>query len=475
MNTVALQRQIDLLKAMGCNSIRTSHNPPDPGLLELCDESGILVMDEAFDMWKKAKTRYDYHLYWDEWHRKDLTDFILRDRNHPSVIIWSIGNEIPEQRDSSGTRIATELARIVKNLDPTRPVTSACDFPEPENFIIRSGELDLIGYNYHQQQFPEFPLTFPGERFIATETTSALATRGHYDMPSDSIRRWPVRWDREFTSGNPDNTCSSYDNCSTPWGSTHEETLKVIERYDFLSGMYVWTGFDYLGEPTPYGWPSRSSYFGILDLCGFPKDAYYLYQSQWTDKPVLHLFPHWNWSDGETVDVWAYTNCDSASLFLNGRHLGTRRMVDTAMHLMWRETWSPGELVCQGYKNGKAVLTDTVRTAGEAAKIVLVPEKSLIHSGGRELCFIQVRVEDKDGNLVPHAGNLVKFEMTGPGSLAAVGNGDQTSHESFRAGQRQAFNGLCLAVIRPGDSSGTIQMKATSEGLREAVVKIRVK
>ena len=231
--------------------------------------------------------------------------------------------------------------------------------------------------------------------------------------------------------------------------------LKIIEKYDFLSGMYVWTGFDYLGEPTPYGWPSRSSYFGILDLCGFPKDAFYLYKSEWTNKPVLHLFPHWNWSAGDTVDVWAYTNCDSASLFLNGKPLGSRSKENGAMHLMWRETWSPGELVCIGYKEGKKIFSDTVRTAGEATRVVLLPDRQTIRNGEKELSFVKVRIEDANGNLVPHAGNLVKFAISGPGSLAAVGNGDETNHESFRAMQHKAFNGLCLAVIRP-EGTGAI-------------------
>ncbi|HYW95251.1 MAG TPA: beta-galactosidase GalB [Bacteroidales bacterium] len=474
VNESALARQLDILKEMGCNSIRTSHNPPAPELLDLCDEKGFLVMDEAFDMWAKGKTKYDYHLYWDKWHKKDLSDFIKRDRNHPSVFIWSIGNEILEQWDSTGIPIATELAGIVRDLDTTRPITSACNFPDPSNFIIRSGQLDLVGYNYHQDQFPEFPETFPGQKFIATETTSALATRGHYDMPSDSIRRWPVRWDKPFAFGNPGNTCSSYDNCSTPWGSTHEETLKVIEKYDFLSGMYVWTGFDYLGEPTPYGWPSRSSYFGILDLCGFPKDAFYLYKSEWTGEPVLHLFPHWNWSEGDTVDVWAYTNCDSASLFLNGKPLGTRSKEKGQMHLEWRETWSPGELVCMGYKDGAQVMTDTVRTAGESARIILIPDKDVISNSDNELSFVKVRIEDAHGNLVPHADNLVEFTISGPGAMAAVGNGDQTSHESFMAMQRHAFNGLCLAVIRSDNSKGTIELSATAEGLEPGIAKIRI-
>ncbi|MBN2091763.1 glycoside hydrolase family 2 protein, partial [candidate division KSB1 bacterium] len=276
VNRRALARQLEILKEMGCNAIRTSHNPPAPELLDLCDEMGFIVMDEAFDIWKLKKTPYDYALFWDDWHQRDLEDLVRRDRNHPSVFIWSIGNEVLEQwnqKDSSGTVIARELAAIVKSLDTTRPITAACNDQNPLNPVIKSGVLDLIGYNYGHNKFPDFPKVYPGKCFIATETTSALATRGHYDIPSATIRRWPDRWDKPFDKGNPDNTCSAYDNCSAPWGSTHEETWKVIKNHEFLSGMFIWTGFDYLGEPTPYSWPARSSYFGIVDLAGFPKDS----------------------------------------------------------------------------------------------------------------------------------------------------------------------------------------------------------
>ncbi|MEO6719544.1 MAG: glycoside hydrolase family 2 TIM barrel-domain containing protein, partial [Ferruginibacter sp.] len=255
-NYRAAERQLEILKGMGCNGIRTSHNPPAPELLDLCDKMGFIVMDEAFDMWKKQKNKYDYHLEWDEWHKKDLEDLVLRDRNHPSVFMWSIGNEIGEQWDSTGITIGAELASIVKNLDSTRLITSALNDPQPKNNIYRSGALDLVGFNYHHQDFTSFPTNFPGQKFIATETVSALETRGHYDLlPSDSIRRWPKRWDKPFNKGNPDLTVSAYDNVSAPWGSTHEETWKVMKKHDFLAGQYIWTGFDYIGEPTPYPWP----------------------------------------------------------------------------------------------------------------------------------------------------------------------------------------------------------------------------
>jgi len=473
INTRALERQLEILKEMGCNSIRTSHNPPAPELLDLCDKMGFLVMDEAFDMWKKQKTPYDYHLYWDEWHVRDLEDFIKRDRNHPSVFIWSIGNEIGEQRDTSGIRMAKELASIVKNLDKTRPITSGCDFPEPGNYIIKSGALDLIGYNYHQDHFGEFPEQFPGQKFIASETTSALATRGYYDMPSDSIRVWPIRWDKPAPA-NPDHTCSAYDNCHVPWGSTHEDAWKMIKKYDFLSGMYIWTGFDYLGEPTPYGWPSRSSYFGIVDLAGFPKDSYYLYKSEWTEESVLHIFPHWNWNVGDTIDVWAYTSCDEAELFLNGRSLGVRHKEEDVFHLVWRVPWEPGELKAIGKDPGKDLLEKTIKTAGEPSKLVLSADRSVINPDGSDLSFITVKITDENGIVVPNANNHIQFKIEGTGTLVGVDNGLQTSHEPFKADNRDAFNGLCLVVVQSLEKAGVITLTATSQGLESASLDINV-
>jgi len=478
VNKRALERQLEILKAMGCNAIRTSHNPPAPELLDLCDRMGFIVMDEAFDMWKKKKTDFDYSLDWDTWHRQDLTDMILRDRNHPSVFIWSIGNEIVEQwdkQDSSGTVIARELGALVKSLDSTRPVTSALNDPVPSNPLFRSGALDLIGNNYSIDKYPDFPKNFPGKKFIATETVSALATRGHYDMPSDTIRRWPTRWDIPFNTGNPDNTCSAYDNCSAPWGSTHEETWKVMKKYDFLSGMFIWTGFDYIGEPTPYGWPSRSSYFGIIDLAGFPKDVYYMYQSEWTDKPVLHLFPHWNWKKGDTVDVWAYTNCEEVELFLNGQSLGTKKKVGDALHLMWKVPFTPGTLKAVGRTEGKEILTQEIKTAGAPAKIVLEADRNVISADGKDLSFVTVKVLDEAGTLVPNADNLIHLSVSSEGRIVGVDNGLQTSHESFKAHDRKAFNGLCLSVIQSTEKAGRITLEARSDGLKESSIVIESK
>lgn len=473
VNRRALERQLEIMKDMGVNSIRTSHNPPAPELLDLCDEMGFIVMDEAFDMWKKKKTEYDYALNWNEWHRRDLEDMILRDRNHPSVIIWSIGNEVMEQydkSDSSGAVIARELAAIVKGLDPTRPVTAACNDQDPLNPVIKSGALDLIGYNYKQNTFTDFPKIYPGKKFIATETTSALATRGHYDMPADSTRRWPERWDKPFVKGNPDNTCSAYDNCSTPWGSTHEETWKVVKKHAFMSGMYIWTGFDYLGEPTPYWWPSRSSYFGIVDLAGFPKDAYYMYQSEWTDKPILHVFPHWNWKEGDEIDVWAYTNCEEVELFLNGQSLGAKKKIGEDLHFAWRVPFAAGTLKAIGHTAGKEILTREIKTAGAPVKIVLEADRIVIAADGSDLSFVTVKVLDAEGTLVPRADNLINFEITGEGKITGVDNGLQTSAEPFKANYRKAFNGLCLAVVQSTEKAGRIALKATSEGLQEAAI-----
>lgn len=476
INTRALERQLQMLRSFGCNAIRTSHNPPAPELLDLCDKMGFIVMDEAFDCWEWKKAKYDYHLYFKEWHKRDLEDQVLRDRNHPSVIIWSIGNEIPQQRDTSALRIAPELAGIVHSQDKTRPITTANDSPDTSNKIIKSGAIDLIGYNYHEFDYATFHDRYPGKKFIATETTSGLETRGHYDMPSDSVRVWPARWDRPFKEGNPDNSVSAYDNVRPAWGSTHEATWKVMKKYDFLSGLFIWTGFDYMGEPTPYSWPSRSSYFGIIDLAGFPKDIYYMYQSEWTNKTVLHIFPHWNWTPGKLVDVWAfYNHADEVELFLNGKSLGVKKKNGDDLHVMWRVKYEPGTLKAVSRKDGKVVLTREIHTAGAPAKIELIADRKNIKADGKDLSFITVKILDKDGNLVPDAANRVNFKLNGPGFIAGVDNGDEVSHDPFKADYRKAFNGLALAIIQTKEKAGNITFTATSDGLKGATVVLNAK
>lgn len=490
VNTRAIQRQLELLKAMGCNAIRTSHNPPAPELLDLCDQMGFIVMDEAFDMWKRPKTQFDYHLYWDQWHVRDLTDQILRDRNHPCIFIWSVGNEIPEQsayvwdpnnkgpqqKDSSGKTIVKELTTLVHSLDATRPVTVANDHTDTSNVILQADVLDIISFNYRHQQWTAAQQRWGKKAFIATEAASAFETRGHYDMPSDSIRRWPPDWNKPFYEGNPDHTCSSYDNYAASWGSTHEESLKEFLKYDWIAGMFVWTGFDYLGEPTPYYWPSRSSYFGVLDLAGFPKDAYYLYQSVWTNKPVLHLLPHWNWKTGDSIDVWAYyNNADEVELFLNGKSMGRRKKTSDDLHVMWQLKYEPGTLTAIAIKDGHPAMREEVKTAGAPSKIVLSADRNKITADGKDLSFITVKIEDADGNIVPNADNEVQFKIIGEGFIAGVDNGRETSMESFKADHRKAFNGLCLAIIQSNGKAGIIRFSATSPGLEAASLEIQTK
>jgi beta-galactosidase len=483
INTRALERQLQILKDMGCNGIRTSHNPPAPELLDLADKMGFIVMDEAFDMWAKPKTKYDYSNDWNEWHVKDLSDFIVRDRNHPSVIIWSIGNEILEQwgdatkGDTSGRVIARELAGIVRSLDNTRPITSALNETATWNNIFQSGALDLVGFNYAHQKWGDFLNQFPGQKFIVTESTSALETRGHYDLvPFDTIRRWPFRWDQEFKGGNSNLTVSAYDNVSTPWGSTHEESIKPLLKYDHVSGMYIWTGFDYLGEPTPYPWPARSSYFGIIDLAGFPKDAYYLYQSVFTSKPVLHIYPHWNWKQGDTVDVVAYyNNADKVELFLNGKSLGSQTKKGEELHVKWRVPYAPGTLKAISIKNGKTVLTKEIKTAGEAYQLSLKADRSTITADGKDLSFVTIEVRDRNGVLVPNAKDLITFSVSGQGFIAGVDNGDPVSMESFKSNQHTALNGKALCILQSNGKKGTITLTVSADGLQSSTIQILAK
>lgn len=484
INTRAIERQLEIMKEMGVNGIRTAHNPPAPELLELCDKMGFIVQGESFDIWEKGKTEYDYSNFWDEWHERDHRDMILRDRNHPSIFMWSIGNEVPEQWSERGAEIGRELARITKEVDPTRPVTAAMnppvhtsdgdvtlqfDEPQKPNALAGSGALDLIGYNYAHQTYPKHQVNFPNTPFIATETTSALATRGYYEFPSDTIKIWPVRWDIPFDGGNPDNTISAFDQVRTPWGSTHEETWKIIKKQDFLSGFYIWTGFDYLGEPTPYGWPSRSSYFGIVDIAGFPKDSYYMYKSEWTTEDVLHILPHWNWEEGQIVDVWAYyNNADEVELFLNGESMGTKQKKGDDLHVMWRFPFKNGTLKAVSRRGGTTVLEREVKTAGAPAALNLEADRPTIKADGHDLSFITVTIIDEEGNLAPRAGNEIHFEISGGGKIVGVASGDPTNHESFKGTKHSALNGKCLVIVQSGKDAGSVELTVTSNGLKAA-------
>ncbi len=497
VNRAAIHRQLSIMKEMGCNAIRCSHNPPAPELLDLCDQMGFLVMDEAFDMWRKRKSAHDYARYFDQWHERDLDDMIIRDRNHPSIVVWSIGNEVLEQWThadadtlslaeanlilnfghaeeqaieaneelSVNSLLTIKLADRVRALDTTRPITSGCNEPAPYNHLFRSGALDIIGYNYHDTWFDTVPAIYPGMPFNITESVSALATRGYYRMPSDSTFIWPARPEQPFFD--PSLSCSSYDNCHVPWGSTHERSLRYVRDHDFISGQFVWTGFDYIGEPTPYGWPARSSFFGIVDLAGFPKDAYYLYQSEWLpDKTVLHILPHWNWTDGEEIDVWAYyNNADEVELYINGKSQGISAKTPERLHAMWRTRFEPGTLTAVSRKDGREVARREIRTAGVPHAIRLIPDRTAITADGTDLCYITAEIVDAAGNLCPWADNEITFAVDGSAFNAGVDNGSPISHEPFKADSRRAFYGKALVIAQNNASAGPCTVTASAAGL----------
>ncbi len=476
VNVRAIERQLQLLKAMGCNAIRTAHNPAAPELLDLCDKMGFLVMEEAFDMWRKKKNKFDYYADFDKWHEQDLRAMVLRDRSHPSVFMWSIGNEIREQFDSSGITLSKELVAIVKQADPTRPVTAALSEWDPaKNFLYQSGALDIVGLNYHHEVYEGFHKHYPGKIFLGAENMSAFATRGHYGMRSDSSYFWPAKSPQKIVeNGNADFTVSAYDQVAAYWGSTHETTWKIIKQHNFLSGLFVWSGFDFLGEPIPYPWPARSSYYGIIDLAGFPKDVYYMYQSEWTSKPVLHVFPHWNWTPGQRVDVWAYYNqADEVELFLNGKSLGVQTKKDKDLHVMWQVVFEPGVLKAVSRKQGKTVLVKEIHTAGMPAQISLVADRKFIKADGKDISFITVRVLDRAGHLVPDADNVISFSLEGAGAIAATDNGYQADTSSFQSLQRKCWKGMALAIVQSTTKQGNITLRATAPGLAPASMTLK--
>ncbi len=503
VNEDALYRQLRILKEMGTNAVRCSHNPPAPELLAMCDTMGLIVMDESFDMWRRRKTKNDYARFFDQWAERDLTDLVLRDRNHPSILMWSIGNEVLEQWSSAdadtlsaeqanlilnaghdastlshGTEMSVNsllcknLCEIIRRLDNTRPRTAGCNEPDPKNHLFKSGALDIIGFNYHHQWVKDVPKNFPGKPFIFSESVSALQTRGFYMMPSDSVYKAPIEWWLPYQD--PSFQCSAYDNMHASWSSTHEETWDVVKHNDFVGGQFIWTGFDYIGEPTPYGFPARSSYFGIVDLAGFPKDSYYMYQSEWTDKQVLHLFPHWNWLEGQDIDLWCYyNNADEVELFINGRSQGVKaKKDDHEYHLMWRVKFEPGEVKAVARKNGKVVAEKTIRTSGAPAQLRMTSDRIRFgnNPNGDNLAFITVEVIDKDGNLCPRADDQVFFEVEG-GRIVGVDNGNPISMERFKDTKRKAFNGKCLVVVATDGGDVTVRAKGYQLGGSEVMVK----
>jgi beta-galactosidase len=498
VNTRALERQIEILKEMGVNAIRTSHNPPAPELLELCDRMGIVVMDEAFDAWHRAKKKNDYHLLFDDWHEKDLRAQIRRDRNHPSVILWSTGNEIGEQRNAEGHQISAALTRIVHEEDPTRAATAAANYTEAGHNSFQK-TVDVFGYNYKPTEYGKFRQSNPTIPLFASETASAVSSRGEYFFPVSDDK----------SQGRANFHVSSYDLYAPPWAWPPDVEFKGLDEFPFTAGEFVWTGFDYLGEPTPYGGdsttllnftdpaeqarmaqelkalakisvPSRSSYFGIVDLCGFKKDRFYIYQARWRPElPMAHILPHWNWPEraGQITPVHIFTSGDEAELFLNGVSLGRKKKGQYEYRLRWDDVkYEPGELKVVAYKNGKRWAEDVMKTTGPATRLQLKADHPTVKADGQDLSFVTVTVADNNGLLVPRSHDRIRFVLTGPGEIVAVDNGDPTNLESFQAKERNAFNGLCLVIVRTkAGQRGGIRLKAQADGLSGSEIVIASK
>jgi beta-galactosidase len=491
VNRRATERQLQIMKGAGVNAIRTSHNPPSPELLEYADRLGLLVIDESFDMWRIAKVPNGYSKYFDEWSERDVRDMVQRDRNHPSVIMWSIGNEIPEQGEVEGWKEARRLTKLFHEEDPTRPTTSAFNNWED---AIRNGladEVDIPGFNYIPTHYQEILAAHPHWIIYGSETASCVSSRGTYHLPLEKYGKHPSL------------QLSSYDIIAPPWAYCPDVEFAAQEANPGLLGEFVWTGFDYLGEPTPFfgwkednskDWPARSSYFGMVDLAGFPKDRYYLYQSVWTRAPMVHLLPHWNWPglEGQHIPVMVYSNADEVELTLNGRSLGRKQPLAEPVEipvgpnvsdslkfaskyrLLWQVPFEPGLLQAVAYRQGMEVARDAMRTAGPPARIRLLADRSTIAAGGDDLAFVTVRIEDRQGNLCPTADNLVNFQVSGAGQIAAVDNGNAATVEPFHADHRKAFNGLALLIVRPrGHGNGVIHVAALADGLVEAHLELR--
>jgi beta-galactosidase len=485
LNYRALQRQLEMLADMGCNAIRTSHNPPAPELLELADKMGFLVMDEAFDVWVRQKTPLDFHLIFPDWHEQDLRALLRRDRNHPSVFLWSVGNEVGEQyTGEEGAKVAKQLCDIVHEEDSTRPTTTAMNWAKPD--MPLSAVVDVIGLNYQGEgirqepefegtqrirtapQYPAFHAKFPDKVILSTETASAFSSRGVYLYPVSPLVSGPVH------DGNGGDSrihqVSAYELHAVDFGSTADKVFASLDRHPFVAGEFVWTGWDYLGEPTPYD-SSRSSYSGIIDLAGFKKDRFYLYQAHWRpDFPMAHILPHWTWPErvGQVTPVHVFTSGDEAELFLNGKSLGRKTKGQFEYRLRWDDVvYQPGSLKVVAYKNGKAWATDEAETAGEPARLKLEPDRDTIRADGNDLAFVTVTVTDKGGVAAPRADNRIHFDIEGPGEIVATDNGDPTSFESFQSHDRKAFNGLCLVIVRgKSGQPGRIQLTAKADGLK---------
>lgn len=489
-NEAALRRQIRILKDMGCNAIRTSHNMPSTELVQICDEMGMMLMLESFDEWQSAKVQNGYHKYFKDLVEKDLVNLVHHFRNNPSVVMWCIGNEVPDQWNGNvGPKLTRKLQDICHREDPTRPVTQGMDAPDAVVNNNMAAVLDIPGFNYRPHKYQENYAKLPQQIILGSETASTLSSRGVYKFPVE--RRSMMKYD--------DHQASSYDVEHCSWSNLPEDDFMQHEDNPYCIGEFVWTGFDYLGEPTPYysDWPSHSSLFGIVDLAGIPKDRYYLYRSHWNKKAeTLHILPHWTWKgrEGQVTPVFVYTNYPSAELFINGKSQG-KRTKDTSVtidgskdeksqkefkrqsryRLMWMDTkYEPGTLKVVAYdEQGKPVAEQEVHTAGDPYQIVLQADRDTITADGKDLSFITVSVVDKDGNLCPNADNSISFKVKGAGTYRAGANGDPTSLESFQKPQMKVFSGMMTAIVQSEEKAGTITLEASSKGLKTATIKIR--
>jgi beta-galactosidase len=431
--------KIRLLKEMGCNGYRSAHHPPTPELLDICDRLGMLVLDE-----NRILSSSENGL-------NDLSTILYRDRNHPSVFMWNMENEEPIQGTLMGARILETMVETSHRIDPTRPVTAAMN--HGWNSGGYSDVLDVVGYNYgdKRSQYVKDHEKYPQRKMFVTECTSFVSTRGEYEINKE----------KGYVSN-----IGSY---APDWGPEPGKDWEQIVLYPYLGGSFVWTGFDYRGEPTPYLWPCVSSHFGIMDICGFPKDGYFAYKAAWTNTPLVHIFPHWNWQgkEGKSIKVYAYTNCKEVELFLNGKSIGKRKSIPFTK-LEWELVYKPGKLEARGYNKGRTVVKDFVETTSAPSQIELKSDYNTLKSDGCDVAVIRVAIKDAMGRVVPVADNLVKFAIEGPGRIIGTGNGNPTSHEPDKANQRKAFNGLCLVLIQTDRTGGEIRLKASSETLRSA-------
>ena len=472
VNYRATERQLVMMKEMGVNAIRTSHNPPSLELLKICDSIGLMVQVEAFDEWKNGKNINGYGEFFDEWAEKDLTAMIKRDRNHPSVVMWSIGNEIREQGMPEGAQMAKFLTKISHDLDPTRPVSAGFNNWKGAIKNGLAAAVDLVGFNYAPDFYEKMRQENPTFTIYGSETASTVSSRGEYKFPVVASKK---AWYTDYQ-------LTSYDLETCSWADLPDFEFQYQDDLEFVAGEFVWTGFDYLGEPSPYneGTPARSSYFGIVDLAGIPKDRYYLYQSKWSDKPVFHVLPHWTWPDrlNQNVPVFCYTNYPKAELFVNGKSMGTRIKDKSSMlkryRLMWDDViYEPGEIKVVAYdKNDKVVAEKIIKTAGETYTIKLSADRNTIKADGKDLSFVTVELLDKNGNLCPRAANLLFFDVTGAGKLKAVCNGDATDQTSFASKYMRTFNGKLVVTIESETNPGEITLKVSGGLLKAEEVKI---